>query len=237
MSICIAPLLYGFITRPQSPFSLPFGDEIGYDCFVERAINSCPTEDAQPLSPYDDLFKEICSKYGHNWLLLSAIAHVESRYNHEAVSRAGARGLMQIMPSTAAIYGVDKEELIDPRTSIVLANRYLLEIERMLMLPDSIDERDKLSLTLAAYNGGIGRIYDAQRLARRAGSDPYDWSALKWHLWSLKKEEIHTLPEVRYGRFIGSGATLAYVHNVTEVYNGYLAAIANSPYHLLPAAR
>ena len=152
-----------------------------------------------PISQYDDIFKSICNKYGHDWLFLSAIASVESHFRANAQSRAGARGLMQIMPRTASIYHVDSSDLFDPETSIDIANRYLLEIEQMLTLPDSIAHDEKLSLALAAYNGGIGRIFDAQRLARAAGADPYSWDQLKHHLLRLRDEEYYTRPEVRYG--------------------------------------
>ncbi|MFR9651849.1 MAG: transglycosylase SLT domain-containing protein [Rikenellaceae bacterium] len=231
-------MLYGFITRPESSV-LPLDSvDMGYPNFLDRAVDeSSLSGGVGAFSCYDALFREICLMYGHNWLLLSAIAHVESHYNHEAISNVGARGLMQIMPSTAAIYGVDKSQLTDPRVSIDLANRYLLEIERMLALPEGINYHDQLSLTLAAYNGGIGRVYDAQRLARSAGNDPNRWDELKWHMLSLRKEDVYTRPEVRYGRFKGSGATLAYVRNVMNVYDDYCIKAENSPYHLLPAAR
>src|SRR5262249_23594738 len=49
---------------------------------------------------------EASAKYGLDSRLLWAIAYLETRFNHKLVSRKGARGLMQLMPSTAARFGV-----------------------------------------------------------------------------------------------------------------------------------
>ncbi len=234
--LCGVPLLYGvYLKLSLSSADREWGREWTLSLFesAEYVVNGVTTEHFE-LSPYDAMFIDVCRGYGHDWLLFSAIARVESHYRHDAVSAVGACGLMQIMPSTAAIYGVDHTQLHDPRISIEIANRYMIKIERMLMLPDNTPFEDRISLSLAAYNGGIGRIYDAQRLARRAGNDPHKWSELKWHLLSLRKEEVYKRPEVRYGRFRGSGATLAYVRNVMDQYKQYCSEVANSPFHLLP---
>ena len=53
------------------------------------------------ISPYDDLFKAYSGHISYPWQLLAAIAYVESKFDPRVVSWAGARGLMQIMPSTA----------------------------------------------------------------------------------------------------------------------------------------
>ncbi len=238
MFLCLAPLLKGLYNNYSTTKQFEHSGEDGWMDHITQLFNQYD-QTTQPviISPYDALFREICREYNHDWLLLSAIASVESHFRPDAVSRVGARGLMQIMPNTAAIYKVKPSQLNGPRTSIDLANRYLIEIERMLMIPDSISHTDQLSLKLAAYNGGIGRIYDAQRLARSAGNDPFRWNELKWHLLSLRKEEVYTRPEVRYGRFRGAGATLVYVRNVINEYENYSKQIEHSPYHLLPLGR
>ena len=85
-------------------------------------------------------------------LLLHAIAHVESRHNAQAVSPAGARGAMQVMPATARRFGVTDPErsLHDPETNL-RASAALLRTLR---------ERygDDLRLVLAAYNAGEGAV-------------------------------------------------------------------------------
>ena len=62
---------------------------------------------------------QVAEQFGIDPLLLHAIAHVESRHNAEAVSHAGARGLMQVMPATARRFGVGDpaRTLLDPRST------------------------------------------------------------------------------------------------------------------------
>ena len=76
--------------------------------------------------------------------LIQAVVHVESYFNPCAVSRAGARGLMQLMPDTAAMLGV--HDSFDPRSNVNGGARYL----RTLMDRFGGDVR----LALAAYNAG-----------------------------------------------------------------------------------
>ena len=59
------------------------------------------------ISPFDDMLMEMGEKYGIDWLLLSAIASVESKFNPEAVSKSGAVGLMQVMPLVAKSMGYE----------------------------------------------------------------------------------------------------------------------------------
>lgn len=85
-------------------------------------------------------------------LLLHAIAHVESRHNPNAVSPAGARGVMQVMPATAQRFGVTdpQRSLLDPQTN-VNASAALLRTLRARY-------GDELRLVLAAYNAGEGAV-------------------------------------------------------------------------------
>ena len=88
------------------------------------------------------------AKYGLDSRLLWAIAYLETRFNHKLVSRKGARGLMQLMPSTAARFGMTDPH--NPKRAIDGAARYT----RYLMNHFN----DRLDLTLAAYNAGEGTV-------------------------------------------------------------------------------
>ncbi|NRF67264.1 lytic transglycosylase domain-containing protein [Aquincola sp. S2] len=85
-------------------------------------------------------------------LLLHAIAHIESRHNPQAVSPAGARGLMQVMPATAERFGVRNAErtLHDTQTNL----RASAALLRTLQGRYGAD----LRLVLAAYNAGEGAV-------------------------------------------------------------------------------
>jgi soluble lytic murein transglycosylase-like protein len=85
-------------------------------------------------------------------LLMHAIAHVESRHNARAVSPAGARGVMQVMPATARRFGVGQpeQELFDAATNARAAAAYVRTLRGRY--------GDDLRLVLAAYNAGEGAV-------------------------------------------------------------------------------
>ena len=84
-------------------------------------------------------------------LLLHAIAHVESRHNADAKSKAGARGVMQVMPATGKRFGVnDERHLFDAHTNARASAAYLRTLRARY--------GDDLRLVLAAYNAGEGAV-------------------------------------------------------------------------------
>lgn len=85
-------------------------------------------------------------------LLLHAIAHVESRHNAQAVSPAGARGVMQVMPATGQRFGVTdaQRSLLDPQTNVNASAAYIRTLRQRY--------GDDLRLVLAAYNAGEGAV-------------------------------------------------------------------------------
>lgn len=91
-------------------------------------------------------------EFGIDPLLLHAVAHVESRHNPRAVSPAGARGVMQVMPATARRFGVvDPEQtLLDVRVNLRASAAYLQQLQERY--------GDDLRLILAAYNAGEGAV-------------------------------------------------------------------------------
>jgi soluble lytic murein transglycosylase-like protein len=97
--------------------------------------------------PYADLFVKAGAKYGVSPKLLAAVAKVESGYNPEAVSKAGARGLMQLMPGTAKGLGV--HDAFDPEQAVNGAAK---------MLHGLLTEFKSVPLALAAYNAGGGAV-------------------------------------------------------------------------------
>ena len=73
---------------------------------TEVAVPS-PLPEPVVISPYDDIMQQVECDTGVDWRLLSAIACEESRFDPNAVSEAGARGLMQIMPVVGKQYGAE----------------------------------------------------------------------------------------------------------------------------------
>ncbi len=98
--------------------------------------------------PYGDLFVKAGAKYGVSPKLLAAVAKVESGYNPQAVSQVGARGLMQLMPTTAKGLGVDNA--FDPEQAIMGGAK---------LLAHNLKEFKTVPLALAAYNAGGGAVH------------------------------------------------------------------------------
>lgn len=101
-------------------------------------------EDIDTQAGMDAFIKKVAAKYNMSSDLVAAVIEAESEFNPRAVSRRGARGLMQLMPKTAKTLGVD--DPFDPRENIEAGVRHL----RALM--DRFG--DNLPLVLAAYNAG-----------------------------------------------------------------------------------
>lgn len=104
--------------------------------------------DTNTTKSLDDIFKEAAEKYNIPEDLLKAIGYHESRFQTDAVSSAGAIGVMQLMPSTAEYLGV--EDPYDPYQNIMGAAKLLGK------LSDMYDGNQ--SLMLAAYNAGSGNV-------------------------------------------------------------------------------
>lgn len=97
---------------------------------------------------YDNLIRETASRYRLHPELLHAVVQTESAYNPDAVSSAGAVGLMQLMPDTARRYGVRNSW--DPEQNVIGGASYLRD------LLDMFD--NDLRLALAAYNAGENAV-------------------------------------------------------------------------------
>lgn len=173
------------------------------------------------ISHFDHLIRRVSDEEGNDWRLMSAIAYHESRFKPDIVSRRGAKGLMQIMPSVARQFDVPQEQVLDPEINVRLANRLLNEIASTLRLPSNTSFEDRMSLILASYNGGIGHVSDARRLARAHGEDPNSWKVVARYLQLKAQPEYYTQEVVRCGRFTGFQQTRAYVSDVMRRYNKY----------------
>jgi soluble lytic murein transglycosylase-like protein len=98
----------------------------------------------RPERAYDDLIAEAAEKFGLDPELIRAVMRAESAFNPMVVSRAGAQGLMQLMPALADEMGV--EDPFDPRQNIMGGARYLRQL---------LDRhRGNIPLSLASYNAG-----------------------------------------------------------------------------------
>lgn len=171
-------------------------------------------------SPYDDLFKKYGRKAAIDWRLLCAISYVESGFDPEAVSWAGARGIMQIMPSTAQGHGLSLDRMNDPEESVRVAVECILKLDKRY-LPKVENMSERVKFILASYNAGSGHILDAIELARKYDKDPEVWDgnveeALNWK----SESKYYNDPVCHFGYFKAT-ETVNYVAKVVQRYFYY----------------
>jgi hypothetical protein len=105
-----------------------------------------PTPIVKP--PYKELVEAAAKRYNIDADLITSVIAVESNFDPKAVSRKNARGLMQLLPETAAQLGV--KNIDDPQENIDAGTRYLRDLLQKY--------NNDLSLALAAYNAGPDKV-------------------------------------------------------------------------------
>lgn len=152
-------------------------------------------------------FIEAAQETGIDWRWLAAQAYQESHWDPDAVSATGVRGIMMLTLPTANELGV--EDRTDPAQSIDGGARYLRDLYDRL--PEEVTGDDRLFKAFAAYNIGMGHLYDARRLAFRQGLDANVWPVMRETLPMLT-EPAH-YETVRYGYARGH-EPVQYVRNI-----------------------
>ena len=167
------------------------------------------------ISAYDEVIQKHASRYQMDWRLMSAIAYTESRFNPDAKSKVGARGLLQVMPATGRELGFNNVE--DLESNVEAGTIYMKRLVRILN--DKIPPQERVNFALAAYNAGLGHVYDAQKLAREMGLNPYKWfDNVEKAIVLLQKPEY--AKKARYG-YCRGGQPVAYVARVREMEANY----------------
>ncbi len=137
------------------------------------------------LPRYKETIQSAASKHGFDWRLIAAQIYQESHFDPAAKSHSGAYGLMQLTETVARVEGV--RDVFDPRQNIPAGVRHLKD------LYDHFDKAigdDRIYIALAAYNIGLGHVWDARNLARDQHLDPNRWSSLE-----------KTLPQLSYTKY------------------------------------
>ena len=169
---------------------------------------------------YKRLIQKYAVKENVDARLICALIVQESGFNEKAQSAVGAQGLTQLMPTTAKELGV--KDPLDAEQNIAGGARYLHTLYHAF--PESVSEH-RHQLVLASYNGGLGRVRDAQDLVRhQRKANPLLWEPVRKALSQLTKQHASIHKQVwesgvpPHGYFEGFDETSNYVERVMHYY-------------------
>ena len=167
------------------------------------------------ISIYDDLIKSLAAEYDFDWRLIAAQINKESHFNPKAESWTGAKGLLQVMPRTALEMGIGHLE--KPENSLRAGLKYMAWIRKQL--PENLPVDVRTWFTLAAYNAGLGHLYDAQHLAEKQGLNPKLWyGQVEKAFLLLSKPQYYK--QARYG-YVRGIEPVSYVKTIQALFELY----------------
>ena len=168
--------------------------------------------DSDRLQELAEVFQTYGEQYAFDWLKLVAQGFQESGLRQNRKSGAGAVGIMQIKPSTAADPNVGIDDVTTVDGNIHAAAKYMRFLADRYFADEGIDDLNRWLLSLAAYNAGPSRVIDLRREARDNGYDANTWF-----------DNVEIIAARRIGR-----ETVTYVSNIFKYYTGYQMALAKN---------
>lgn len=186
--------------------------------YRNRVISDFYSAKSGIISPFDAVIKEKSKIVNWDWRLIASMIYQESQFDSTAVSWAGASGLMQLMPSTAAHFGLDSTS--NNTDQIEAGVSYLKYLDSELN-EKVMDPNERIKFILASYNVGLGHIWDAMRLAEKYDLDPNKWDGnVDIMLKNKSKPKYYKDPVVRHGYCRGR-EPYYYVKEVLERFKHY----------------
>jgi membrane-bound lytic murein transglycosylase MltF len=122
-----------------------------------------------------DLFRKYGDQYEFDYLMLGALGYQESQLDQSTRSPAGAIGVMQLKPSTAADKNVGIPEIEELESNIHAGTKYLRFIRDRYFDDPDVSPLDQTLLTFASYNAGPARIAKLRKETESMGLDPNVW--------------------------------------------------------------
>jgi membrane-bound lytic murein transglycosylase MltF len=150
-----------------------------------------------------EIFRKYGDRYDVDWLLMAAQGYQESRLDQAARSRAGAIGVMQVLPATGEELGVGDITKTDP--NIHAGVKYLRFMIDQYFEKEPMTKTDRVLFAFASYNAGPARIARLRKEAARRGLDPNVW----FH-------NVEVVVEEKVGH-----ETVTYVGNIFKYYVAY----------------
>ncbi len=149
---------------------------------------------------------------GIDWRLIAALAYQESKWDPQATSPTGVRGMMMLTEDTADHLGVRNR--LDPQESIRAGARYLADLVEQI--PATALHPDRLWLALAAYNLGMGHLRGARAIANGLKKNPDIWYEMKQVLPLLARPSVYA--RLKSGKARGGEAVIL-VENIRNYYD------------------
>ena len=167
--------------------------------------NSLSDEDLRRFKQAVNLFQKYSDQYEFDWLMIAALAYQESGIDQNRRSPAGAIGVMQLLPSTAADpnVGIPNIETVEP--NIHAGVKYLHFIRNRYFEAEPMDDLNKTLFTFASYNAGPAKVASLRKEAASSGLDPNVWF-----------RNVEIVAAKRIGR-----ETVEYVGNIYKYYTAY----------------
>jgi membrane-bound lytic murein transglycosylase MltF len=174
--------------------------------WVEKATSR---KDLKRFNAMIRLFQKYGDQYSYPYLMLAAQAYQESRLNQRLRSRAGAVGVMQIKPSSAAQSPINVRDVYKLDRNIEAGAKFMHFIETQYFERDPLDEVTRSLFATASYNAGAEKIRTLRQEAAAGGYNP--------NLW-FRNVEIVASAEI-------GGETVQYVRNIYTYYLAYKMVI------------
>lgn len=173
------------------------------------AKNALAASDYQRFLDVADIFEKYGEQYGVDYLMVAAQGYQESGLNQDARSGAGAVGIMQLLPTTAADANVGIPDISDAEPNIHAGIKYLDWIRNRYFNDPEIDRFNQTLFAFAAYNAGPARVAKLRRKAVEQGYDPNIWF-----------DNVEVIAAQDIGR-----ETVQYVSNILKYYVGYRLSV------------
>jgi membrane-bound lytic murein transglycosylase MltF len=169
------------------------------------AKNALGESDYQRFQDVVAVFQAYGEQYGVDYLMVAAQGYQESRLDQSAKSRAGAIGIMQLLPSTAQDPNVNIPDITSAEPNIHAGVKYLDFIRKRYFSDPEIDRFNQTMFAFAAYNAGPARIRKLRNKAAQQGYNP--------NLW-FDNVEVIAAKEIGH-------ETVQYVANILKYYIAY----------------
>lgn len=165
------------------------------------------------LPRYRNLFEQYAGPL--DWRILAAMAYQESRWDPKARSPQGVVGMMMLTVPTANLMNVSSR--VDAAQSIRGGSKFLQKL--IGLIPERIQQPDRLWFAIAAYNLGLSHVESARLLTEKDGADPDKWAEVKQRLPLLRQRKYYSQTRTGFAR--GDHAVY-YVENIRRYYDTLL---------------